>query len=433
MRTRSTCAHGRQQLDVLVLDAGQRQSLVAIRSLSRAGLRVGAFDSHRDIPAFFSRHTHVAGVLSDYSVGIEQFFARLEHLIERHEPKCILASHDGTIEVLRRRRAEMEKHAALALPPEPALETAVDKAKTLALARSVGVPTPKGMTVDDADDVQEALSTTGLPAVVKPTRSWVGAEAGATRLVAGIATSEAEAVALASELRSHGSEVLVQEWVPGVREAVIVFRDGEVATYFALRVQRTSPPLGGASVVRESISPLPELVEPAARLVAAAGLLGVCEVEFRRDARGTPVLMEINPRLPATVELGVRAGIDFPLLEYEWARGRSVCHSGSYRTCVRLRWLGGDLAWLWETMRSQGRPEVMPSRRAAATFVGAFFKPSSYDYVELSDMMPAAAAAISFARRAASRALRSGVPRRSDRGEARRSWPRDPADRAPWC
>ena len=84
--------------------------------------------------------------------------------------------------------------------------------------------------------------------------------------------------------------------------------------------------------------PVPDDIGPAARrLVAALGLDGYSEVEFRRDAAGVPALMEINPRPTASLELAVRAGVDFPLLLYRWAAGLPVEHAGGYRMGVRLR------------------------------------------------------------------------------------------------
>ena len=73
---------------------------------------------------------------------------------------------------------------------------------------------------------------------------------------------------------------------------------------------RTSPPLGGASVMRESI-PIPEDIYSASvRLATAIGMQGVCEVEFRRDASNRALLMEINPRLAGTIYNAVHSGVD---------------------------------------------------------------------------------------------------------------------------
>ncbi len=62
------------------------------------------------------------------------------------------------------------------------------------------------------------------------------------------------------------------------------------------------------------------------RLVKAIGLDGLCEVEFRRDLSNHPYLMEINARLAGTIENAVRAGVDFPLLLWQWATGQPVDH-----------------------------------------------------------------------------------------------------------
>jgi len=76
--------------------------------------------------------------------------------------------------------------------------------------------------------------------------------------------------------------------------------------------------------------------------VGAIGLDGYSEVEFRRGADGTPLLMEVNPRLSQSVELAVRAGVDFPRMQLEWARGGRVEPVRTYRTGVRLGWLAGE-------------------------------------------------------------------------------------------
>jgi hypothetical protein len=134
----------------------------------------------------------------------------------------------------------------------------------------------------------------------------------------------------------------------------------------------------------------------------------VSEIEFRRDAKGRLVLMEINPRLPATVELAVRAGLDFPQLLYLWALGQPLPSPSPYRIGLRLRWLGGDLRWLLETFQAQGQPGVMPALGATGTFVRDFFRPSAYDYLHRDDLRPAAVAASTFAWRS----LRAGFRKR---------------------
>jgi biotin carboxylase len=81
----------------------------------------------------------------------------------------------------------------------------------------------------------------------------------------------------------------------------------------------------------------------AVQLVTAIGMQDVCEVEFRRDASGLPLLMEINARLAGTIENAVQSGVDLPLMIWRWATGLDVPPVAEYRFGVRTRWLHGDL------------------------------------------------------------------------------------------
>src|SRR5205085_1374027 len=98
----------------------------------------------------------------------------------------------------------------------------------------------------------------------------------------------------------------------------------------------------------------------------------------RRDSVGKPYLMEINPRLSASVELAVRAGIDFPYLLYQWANGERIDRVEGYRTGIWMRHLGGDIATMLASLRQRGRPGVTPPARAILDFCASFLVPMSY-------------------------------------------------------
>src|SRR2546429_3087672 len=97
-------------------------------------------------------------------------------------------------------------------------------------------------------------------------------------------------------------------------------------------------------------------------------LEGYCEVEFRRDATGVPYLMEINPRRSASVEIAVRAGVDFPYLLYQWASGGPIDKAESYRVGGWMRHLHGDLMTTIAALEERGRPGVMPPVSAVLSF-----------------------------------------------------------------
>ena len=140
----------------------------------------------------------------------------------------------------------------LALPPDSALEIALDKDRTLEVARKLDIDQPKTMRIDDVDDLPAAIAEFGFPFVLKPTTSW--SEQLGDRFVPVEVVNEREAMDVTQRFLSAGLGVLGQEWACGRREGVTLFIvDGEVLASCAHVAYRTSPPLGGASVMRESI------------------------------------------------------------------------------------------------------------------------------------------------------------------------------------
>jgi predicted ATP-grasp superfamily ATP-dependent carboligase len=305
--------------------------------------------------------------------------------------RLLVPSHDGSIQAFRARRAEVERRTFLPLASEAALDIVVSKTRTLALAEELGIAVPRSILVSDSGDVRAAISDLGLPAVVKPIRSWGEQEGLGTRVACESVLNVEEALRRVEAMQAAGGQILIQEWLPGRRDAVTFFYlNDTIWARFAQTSYREFPPLGGSSVLCESISPLADLVEPAERLVRAMSLEGCPMVEFRRDHAGRPVLMEVNPRLAGSVELAISAGVDFPTLLHSWAVGAPLQKVTSYRVGLRQRWLVGDLENLRCTFAALKRPDASSPAQAVATFLFDFVRrPSQLAVVDARDMMPA--------------------------------------------
>lgn len=206
--------------------------------------------------------------------------------------------------------------AVLAAPSAATLDTALDKyALAAACAGALRVPTT----------VLLGEPWTGeFPVIVKPRR---GAGSRGVHLVADRAALEAEGA---------DDSQLVQEYLPGEEFSVDVLAgpDGVIAA-----VPRTRSKVDSGVAVAGRTVHDPEL-EDAARAVAhAIGLVGVANVQLRRDADGVAALLEVNPRFPGAMPLTIAAGVDMPSLVLDLALGTPLPASIPFRDLANVRYL----------------------------------------------------------------------------------------------
>lgn len=383
--------------DALVLDAKLRQSLMTVRSLGRRGKRVAAMEvsnlieKSKHVPTFSSQWCQGAYIAPGYGQKTETFKNYLLEFLKTTATPIVISASDGTIAALRECREEIERlgtHVALA--SEAALEVAISKNKTLEIAERLGVGVPRSVMVKSVSEVNEAVREIGLPAVIKPTESWVWGEKQGVRLICKLVTTPEEARSAVAKVEQAGGSILFQQFLSGRQESVsLLYAHGEMQARFAQWTLRAQPPLGGVSTYRQSIVMPEDTGNQAERLVREIGLEGYSQVQFRRDSAGIPYLMEINPRLTSGIEVAVRAGIDFPALVYQWASGETIDRISWYRPGVRMRYLEGDFLTTLQTFGERGRPGVTPPSRAVLEFLEAFFVPSGYDYFDWQDPHPA--------------------------------------------
>jgi predicted ATP-grasp superfamily ATP-dependent carboligase len=386
--------------DAFVLDAALRQSLVSIRSLGQRNLAVAALEAEQRVPAFSSRWCQ-QGVIAPTGGGSKDYLNFLEQWLECTKVRVLIASSDSTVALIRQYRDRLEKHTAIALAQDPALAIAINKEQTLEIARQLGLHIPRGVTVSSVHEVTAALNEIGLPAVIKPIESWLWdtSQTGGARFAAQLVTTADEARIAVEDLTRLGGTTLFQQFLTGRREAIsLLYAKHKVHASFAQWAKRTEPPLGGTSVLRQSIALPPDIGDQAERLVREIDLEGYSEVEFRRDRTGIPYLMEINPRLSASVEIAVRSGVDFPYLIYQWAAGERIDTVKSYRVGGWMRYLKGDIMTTIEAVQQRGRPGVSPPTQAVLGFALSCLKPMHYDGVAWNDLAPAIQATAEFTR-----------------------------------
>jgi predicted ATP-grasp superfamily ATP-dependent carboligase len=349
---------------VLVTDAGRGSAVAFIRSLGRRGLDVTAADARRWSAGWRSRYTTDRLIYPDPAKDADGAVDAILAAAGRSRIDLVIPITDEIGLPLSAARQRFEGVATLALPEPDALAVAHDKARTLELARRVGVPAPPTVAIETADHAVAVVADLGWPVVIKPQTSREHRDGGTVdafevSYAADDATLRARVEAL------HGrTGVLLQRWQPGEGHGVelLTYR-GRVLAAFQHRRIREVPVTGGASSLRESVALDPLLLDYATRLLAELAWTGLAMVEFRLTASG-PELMEINGRVWGSLPLAVRSGMDFPArladLLLDGPPAPSTPPATDYRVGVRARNLRLDLAWIAAVAAGLRRHRELP-------------------------------------------------------------------------
>jgi D-aspartate ligase len=323
----------------VVLSGGARSIAVSIaRSLGRAGVRVYALGEAPWDTVAHSRHCSRFADLGS-GAGVEQRW--LDWLESGPRGAVLLPCHDEGLEFVARNRAAL---VGLGYVPMEAndevLLDMLDKERTYALARGIGIPTPRTATVRGAGDAGSVAEDIGFPCAIKPVHSHLFArEFG--RKKAFIVRDRAELDQALEPIARLGLEVVLTEIIPGGDDQLYsylayVAENGEPLVHCVKRKLRQYPPGFGMGCyhISEWNSDVAALGQ---RFFQGVGLRGLAYVEFKRDARkGDYKLIECNHRLGTGLELFRAAGVDLPLVIYNRLLERPLPHAAACREGVRL-------------------------------------------------------------------------------------------------
>ena len=371
---------------VLVLGGTERHALSIVRSLGSRGVTVVVGESRRYCTASLSRYCAERVAYHSPETNRYLFLDSLEELLRRQTYRAVYPVTDFIPVLLARARDRFDKLAEVAVPQYETFLLTHDKAKTLELARRLGVPIPRTAFPTTEQEVEALAPKVTYPAVVKPRSktNWVGQRAVVTKVT--YARDPSELVSVWSRLHAVAPCPLIQEFIPGGKGwgVSLLTRRGSPRAIFTHHRVREYPLSGGASTMRESARH-PGMEEMAVELLRAMAWHGVAMVEFRLDERdGSPKLMEVNGRFWGSLPLAVASGVDFPFLLHTMLTKGDVGPVTDYRLGIKGRWMiPGELLHLGATM-------LNGAEHGRLRYLKEFFfpGPASYDVVSRGDPLP---------------------------------------------
>lgn len=208
---------------------------------------------------------------------------------------AIIPSISEELPLLARLREHLPVPVLIGSPD--AVATADDKLLTAARLHAAGVAVPRFAVPSAFRSAADAIEEVGGPIIVKPR---VGRGGRGVWLI-----EEPEAVGPAAESFWAGLDdsSIVQEFAPGQEYAPVLFRESEgvfPASVALLKTELKEGVVGNAISVTRADGPEADDVRAVAQAAAdALDLTGPIDIDVRRRADGTPVVLEVNARFGA--------------------------------------------------------------------------------------------------------------------------------------
>jgi predicted ATP-grasp superfamily ATP-dependent carboligase len=377
---------GIQNPTVIILDGNQRSALAATRSLGRKGIDVAVGAEKGRSLASSSRFCKSVFAYPSPESDPPAFLRAVRETADRYVDPVLFPMTDTTVNEILLQRNLFPENVRIPFSDHERYDALSDKENLFRQAKSLAIPMPETLFSSDFTSrdalISEAVEM-GFPLVVKAahSRARLSGEYVASSAIYANDPGELETV-LGNEPFTR-MRCLIQKKIQGPGIGIFLLaRHGDVLARFAHRRIREKPPSGGVSVLCESIRPPAEALDAASRLISLNGWHGVAMCEFKWDSvENRPKLIEVNARFWGSLNLAIRAGVDFPFLLYQLALGERVEGPAEYRIGLKSRWELGDLDHLViRLMKDPDDPSLagtrVRKRDAVAAFLADFFRPS---------------------------------------------------------
>ncbi len=349
----------------VLLLGGRLQSLSVADSLLREGHSVAVISDDGTSRKSKLFEKHFEGSVNDESVVYEA--------IANYSPDVIIPMGDGGALFLSEHKSHIEKayNTKCAVPDFEVITRGADKSLLMEFCRENDLPHPKTHSLTDSN-ISECVEYVGFPALIKPNHS-IGAR-GITRV-----NNLHELQEYYPQIQSEYGDCTLQQFIDNkdFYFNVMLYRtkDGVFPNYAVSKIVRIYPLDAGSSCCCFSVD-MKDLVDVCKKALDLLNWNGFADFDVLYDkTRNQYKIIEINPRVPASLRVAAAAGVNFPHIIVCDAMGKEI-PKYEYKEGKVLRFLGTDLLWF---LKSNKRFSFKPS------WFAFFGKDVCYQDIYLSD------------------------------------------------
>ncbi len=345
---------------VLLLEGFARQNMALMPALKALGCHLTTYNASKLDVGYASKYPDVKLVkFWDRDDAAASFAALMDVLNEGHYD-VVIPMTDFSAALLSAHIDEVRPLAYPAVNPPEAFDRAADKQRTMRACEEAGVPCPHTLyDMASADDILAAGMP--FPFIIKP-------RVGYGSIGFHVIRDEAQLREVFPAAVERFGGMVVQDYIPqtGTQYKCEVFLDasGEAKSACVFDKTRWYPVDGGSTCCSTSVK-RPDIAADSVRLLRHIGWRGYGDVDLIEDPRdGVCRVMEINPRITASVKVCFAAGVDFARQVVELGMGLPVTEYADYREGIRLRYMHTDLLWFLQSPnRFRAKPSWFDFRR----------------------------------------------------------------------
>lgn len=334
-----------EKVKVLIVGGGL-QAISSGRSLKEAGYLVGLWCPPND---YASKSTSVSfrGYHED-----DYDNRALMDFIKKNDISVAIPMSDVYAIQLSRLKDQIytSMGCLIAIPDFDTLSIAADKEKLMKLCERYNIPHPRTINISETEIKEKDLI---FPLLIKPNHS-VGSR-GIT-----LVTSFNDLLIKLPKIQRKYGDCHLQEYITGDRPYynVMIYRNhnGEIINTTILEIIRFYPLKGGSSSMCKTIQNH-ELIEICSRVLDLLDYKGFADFDVLQNEKGEYKIIEINPRVPASLRGAAISGINFPAIIVADALNMELPQY-EYRPGKTLRYLGLDIMWF---LSSPNRFKSIPS------------------------------------------------------------------------
>ncbi|WP_273334448.1 ATP-grasp domain-containing protein [Dictyoglomus turgidum] len=237
------------------------------------------------------------------------------------------------------------------LPSEESIRVCFNKYQTIQLAKTCGVPVPFSIHLKSLKEIEKVKGIVKFPCVIKPSSELEAKFVFYANNQKELNYYLNQSFKILGENSQHG--VILQEYISGMGVGFFaLYKKGNPVRIFMHQRLREWPISGGASTAAKAFYS-DKLKNYGLTLLNTLNWNGVAMVEFKyKYDEEEFYLMEVNPKFWGSLELALRAGVNFPADLVRIFRGESLSYSENYNINQHFYWpLDGDILNLVKTKR----------------------------------------------------------------------------------